>query len=153
MLVATVVDVGRLVNELETVDETLMQLELKGGGKEAKLPKTSRLLDQTVEFNKLNLLHPEDRRRLLDFLTEVREKAPVLHMSFGADPSPAFVEKLMAWLRREIHPVLLLSLGLQPSIGAGCIVRGNSKYFDFSLQQDFVKKRDLLLTGLREAGA
>ena len=51
----------------------------------------------------------------------------------------------MAWLRREIHPVVLLTVGLQPSIGAGCIVRSTNKQFDFSLREDFLKKHDLLM--------
>jgi F0F1-type ATP synthase delta subunit len=105
-------------------------------------------MDQTVQLNKLNLLQAEDRVALQQFLDAVKRQSPVIHMSFSADPSAAFIEKLMVWLRREIHPVLLLTIGLQPTIGAGCIVRTTNKYFDFSLRQDFLKKRDLLLAKL-----
>ena len=54
----------------------------------------------------------------------------------------------MTWLRREIHPLVLMTVGLQPNIGAGCIVRTTNKYFDFSLRQDFANKRDLLQAAL-----
>ncbi|HYH36035.1 MAG TPA: hypothetical protein VD706_00875, partial [Candidatus Saccharimonadales bacterium] len=82
-----------------------------------------------------------------------KQRSPVLHISFSADPSPTFTEKLMTWLREEIHPLVLLSVGLQPTIGAGCIVRTTNKQFDLSLREDFLKKRELLLSQLRSAPA
>jgi F0F1-type ATP synthase delta subunit len=66
-------------------------------------------------------------------------------MSFSADPSASFIERLMAWLRQEINPYVLVSVGLQPNIGAGCVVRSTNRQFDFSLRQDFLNKRDLLM--------
>ena len=148
VLVAGPADVGRLIRELELVNDALLQLGLRAGGTEVKMPKTSHLMDQTIELNKLNLLRPADRATLKRSLTIVKQQAPVLHISFSADPSPGFIEKLMAWLRREIHPFVLLTIGLQPNIGAGCIVRTTNKQFDFSLRQDFLEKRDLLLSQL-----
>jgi F0F1-type ATP synthase delta subunit len=141
-------DVGRLILELENINETLLQLGLRKAGDEVKMPKTSSLMDQTVETNKLNLLHDTDRVTLQHFLTDIKQRSPVLHISFSADPSPAFTAKLMTWLRREIHPFVLLSVGLQPTIAAGCIVRTTNKQFDFSLRQDFLNKRDLLISQL-----
>ncbi len=145
VMATSTADVGRLMRELEEVDNTLLQLGLRAAGGEIKLPRTSRLMDMTLQLNKLNLLEPMHRALLERFLIAIRAKAPVLHMSFSTDPSPVFIEKLIVWLRLEIHPELLLTVGLQPTIGAGCVVRTTNKYFDFSLRQDFVKKRDLLL--------
>jgi hypothetical protein len=147
-LVASPADVGRLVHELEQIGEALLQLGLRAGGTAVKMPKTSRLMDQVIQLNQLNLLAAADRAALGQYLATVRQRAPVLHISFSADPSPAFTEKLMVWLRREINPHMLLTIGLQPGIGAGCVVRTTNKYFDFSLRQDFAKKRELLLAGL-----
>lgn len=144
LLVVGPVDVGRLIRELEAIDNHLLQAHLRNT--EGRLPKMSQLMEQTTELNKLNLLHETDRKRLQELLATVREQAPILHISFSADPSSAFIEKLMAWLRREIHPVVLLTIGLQPNLGAGCIVRSTNKQFDLSLRQDFIKKRDLLMS-------
>jgi hypothetical protein len=143
--VAGPADVGRLVNEIETIDDTLLQLGIRSGGTSTKLQKTSRLMDQTVHANKLNLLKQPDRTALREFLDDVKKRSPVVHISFSADPGPDFLDKLMTWLRREIHPSVLLTIGLQPNIGAGCIVRTTNKQFDFSLRQDFAGKRALLL--------
>jgi hypothetical protein len=61
--------------------------------------------------------------------------------------------KLTAWLRTNIHPTLLITVGLQPGIGAGCVVRTANKYFDLSLGKSFVKKRELLMQRLRDPEA
>lgn len=151
--VASPADVGRLTHELELIDNALLQHQLRGGGTGAKLPKTSRLMDQTVEFNRLNLLSQADRAHLKQFLESIKRRAPVIHMSFSADPSPRFLEQLMTWLRKEIHPAVLLTIGLQPNIGAGCILRTTNKQFDFSLRQSFKKKRNLLLERLSQPSA
>lgn len=147
-LVAGPVDVARLIRELEMIDDSLLQLGLRTGGSPTKMPKTGYLLEKTVQLNKLNLLRKTDRAALRRYLTAVHDKAPVMHISFGSEPSPLFVEKLMTWLRREIYPEALLTIGLQPTLGAGCILRTTNKYFDLSLRQTFTKKRDLLMTEL-----
>ena len=131
LMVVGPVDVGRLIRELESVDNQLLQARLRNT--ESRLPGTTHLMQQTAEVNKLNLLQEDDRKRLMELLVTVREQAPILHMSFSAEPNAAFMEKLMAWLRREVHPVVLLTIGLQPNIGAGCIIRSINKQFDVSL--------------------
>lgn len=140
-------DVGRLLRELESIDNALLQSKLKSGDS-TKPPKVSRLMEQTEEANGLDLSRPDDRARLKRFLEGVKASSPVFHISFNADPAPAFIEKLMAWFRREVHPSLLLNIGLEPNIGAGCILRTVNKQFDMSLRQDFVDKRGLLLERL-----
>ena len=148
ILVTGMIDVGRLARELEQIDNQILQLNLRKGGEEVKMPKTSRLMDQMIQDNHLNLLQDADRVKLKAFLGTVKQHSPIIHMSFSSDPSTAFTEKLMAWLRREIHPLLLLTIGLEPNIGAGSIVRTANKQFDFSLRQDFKDKRELLLSKL-----
>jgi hypothetical protein len=147
VMVVTPVDLGRLIRELENLDEQLLQGELRGS---EERPKTSRLLDQTLELNKIDVLEEKERKLLITFLESIKVKAPILHMSFSADPSPNFLEKLMSWMRKEIHPLVLITVGLQPNLGAGCIIRSTNKYFDLSLRQDFAKKQDLLLAAIKE---
>ena len=147
-------EVGRLIRELELIGDTLLQLGLRKGGEAIRLPKTSYLMDQLVTLNGSNLLQMDDRLHLQQFLKLVKQRAPQLHMSFGVDPSPRFLEQLMLWLRKEIHPQILVDIGLQPTIGAGCIVRTANRQFDFSLRQDFIKPRDVLVAKLiSEPGA
>ncbi len=142
--IITKVDIGRLLREIEALDDFLRQATIRQPGTPVKLPRTSRLFEETVTINKLNMLHEDERQRLLVFLKQVKEHAPILHMSFSADPSPVFTQKLIAWLRTEIHPVVLLQVGLQPNIGAGCVVRTTNKYFDFSLRSRFKQNTEVL---------
>jgi hypothetical protein len=148
LLVTSSVDIGRLLRELEAIDNGLSQARLRKTGAEAQLPRLTSLMQQMVDANKLNLLEESHRQQLAAFLQTAKATAPVLHISFGSDPSTAFIERLISWLRQEIHPLILLTIGLQPNIGAGCIVRTTNKYFDFSLRQDFASKRSMLLERL-----
>ncbi|MCA9332638.1 hypothetical protein KDA00_02075 [Candidatus Saccharibacteria bacterium] len=138
-------DVGRLVREVDALDQFLEQAAVRKPGTPMQMPKTSKLLDEMLETNKINALVEDDRKRLLNFLITVRAKAPVMHMSFSADPAPLFTQKLVTWLRDNIHPLVLLHVGIQPNIGAGCIVRTTNKQFDLSLKQDFAKQHPLLM--------
>ena len=147
--VVSKVDVGRLYREVETIDSFLKQAAIREPGTAVKMPKTSRLFDETLEVNKLNVLHSDERARLYDFLKEVKSDAPILHMSFSADPSPLFTQKLITWLRSEIHPVVLLQIGIQPNMGAGCVVRTTNKYFDFSLRSRFKDSSKTLVSLLQ----
>ena len=149
--VASPTDLGRLLREITMVNENMLQLSIRAGGSTTKMVKISRLMDLMTEYNKLNLLRESDRQALKQYLEAVKQSAPRLHFSFGADPAPVFIEKLVSWLRREISPHLLITVGLQPNIGAGCIVRSNSRQYDFSLGKTFEQKRGLLLKQLKPA--
>jgi F0F1-type ATP synthase delta subunit len=142
------VELHRLQRELEALEEFLEQAELRKAGKQPLLPKMSRLLEALAGNNNLNLLVPADRQQLVVFLKHVSADAPVVHVSFAADPSSAFTAKVVAWFRANAHPYTLLQLGLQPNIAAGCVVRTNNKSFDFSLRGHFHEKRHLLLEAI-----
>lgn len=142
------VDVGRLQRELSALDEYLRQAAIRAPGESASLPRTSKLLEETATQNQCNLLVSAERGQLIRFLTELKQAAPVLHVSFAVDPSPTFLRKLVEYLRREIPPRMLIQLGLQPSIAAGCVVRTPDKYFDFSLRRHLADKRQLLIDAI-----
>jgi hypothetical protein len=147
-IIATPSEVSRLNREIAQLDEVLHQYSLRSGGGATELPKTSRLLEILAETNQLNMLNADDRRFLRRFLELIDERAPKLHFSFSADPSPGFIDKLIVWLRQEIHPQALVVIGLQPNIGAGCTLRTVNKYFDLSMKKDFYYHRGLLKRSL-----
>jgi F0F1-type ATP synthase delta subunit len=143
--VSSPADVGRLLQEITAVDEAILQHKLRKSESGLPLPATSRLMEKLIELNNLNLLQAADRQLLSRFLTAIKTKAPVLHVSFAADPSPDFMGKLAARLRQDVHPYALMTIGLQPNIGAGCMLRTTNKYFDFTLRNKFKSQRSLLL--------
>ncbi len=142
--VSTPLDVARLLQEVQGVNEALLQLQLRKTGGQLALPKISSPLDQIVQLNKLNMLQEADRKQLEKSLKTLKDTAPIVHVSFSADPSVSFMEKVIAWLRREIHPLIIVTVGLQPAIGAGCVIRTTNRQFNFSLRENFKSKRDLL---------
>jgi hypothetical protein len=145
-------DVARLRRELEALGEYLHQAALRKQTPDSiKLPKTSRLLDEFVLLNKLDLLHRADHDTTMGLLNDLTTTAPQLHISFSAEPSSAFLAKLMTWLRGNIHPLVLVQVGLQPAIAAGCVVRTRNRQFDLSLGKNFKDQRPLLAAELRGA--
>jgi F0F1-type ATP synthase delta subunit len=139
-LITSPIDVARLRREVSALNEYLDQQKLRGADHSvAGLPKVSGLLDELAKTNKLNLLDAPTRQHLIAFLADLAAHAPVVHISFATDPPPNFLQKLITWLRQNIHSSLLVQVGLQPSIGAGCVVRTTNKYFDLSLRTSFAE--------------
>jgi F0F1-type ATP synthase delta subunit len=142
-------DVGRTLLELEQLEDFLRAAGLRKGGDGIRLPKMSRTLERLAELNDANLLQAAERQRLVAFLKSLQQHAPVLHISFASEPSAAFTAKIVEWLRANISQFVLVQIGLQPSIAAGCVVRTTNKSFDFSLRKNLAKNRNLLINALK----
>ena len=138
----------RVARELDAVDDFLREAALRKHGATTALPKTSKGLRDLAASNGLNFLRQPDRAKASRLLAKLQAEAPIMHVSFAADPSAAFVGKIVTYLRQNIHPYVLVQIGLQPSIAAGCTVRTTNKYFDFSLRQHLLKNRQLLIKAL-----
>jgi F0F1-type ATP synthase delta subunit len=146
-------DVNRTLVEMQQLDDYLLQTYKKVPD-EIKLPKTSRTLEALAEVNDADLLALEDRQRLQAFLVSLQQHAPVLHISFAAEPSAAFTSRIVGWLRANVSKYVLLQVGLQPSIAAGCVLRGTNKVFDMSLRRYLQDQKPLmaqLMAKVREA--
>lgn len=153
--VTGLVDLGRLIRELEAVEDAMQGQHLRTEQDEdaIPLPKLSGLLERVAEDNHLDLSQQHQRASLIEFLKLLRREAPRVHMSFSANPSAEFLLKLVDWLRAQIHPHVLVAVGLQPGIGAGCVLRTENRYFDMSLGKRFGGSRELLMKRLNEVAA
>jgi F0F1-type ATP synthase delta subunit len=129
-------DVSRLSREVESLGTFFEQAAVRGTTAQS-VPQVSQLLTALLNENNINVLLEADRKRLSAFLKTLHEKAPVVHISFATDPRPDFLMKIAAWFRAEAHPHVLLKVGLQPTIAAGCVIRTTNKYFDFSFKRHF----------------
>ncbi len=144
------VDLSRLVREVRAIDEFLHQANLRKAGQKVQLPRTTASLEETAQSFGCNLLDKTSRTELLTTLNSLQKEAPTVHISFAATPNAQFLGKLIAWLRREIHPQLLIQIGLQPTIAAGCIVRTPNHYYDLSLRKKLQEQQKLLVQQLQE---
>lgn len=150
LLVTGPSDVSRLLREVRSLEDYLHQASLRRDGGTINLPRTSRILEELAFANHLDLLQSVDRQLAVDFLNRVKQQAPVVHISFAVDPSSAFMSKITSWLRQNIHPLVLVQIGLQPMIAAGCILRTKNHYYDLSLRRYLDDKRPLLLQKISE---
>lgn len=144
-------DMVRVQRELENLDVSLHQASLRVGGEAVELPKVSAAMSELAEATGVNLLHEAERKKLLSFVQKTVKSSPVIHISFAASPSAEFMQRIVTWFRTEVHSTLLLQVGLQPSIAAGCIIRTRNKQFDFSLRQYLQKQQDALFEMIRDA--
>ncbi len=149
--VVTRSDVSRSLRELVAIDDFFHQASVRGS-KDQQMPTVSRVLDGLATANGLNLLQPQDRDRLKQFLTRLKANAPVVHMSFPSEASGPFLAKILEWFRREAHPHTVLHVGLQPELAAGCLVRTTNKMFDFSFRKRFEQSKQKLIAALEAAG-
>jgi F0F1-type ATP synthase delta subunit len=104
-------------------------------------------MDRLARENEVNLLEEKHRTKLMEMLKDIHKNAPSLHISFAVEPSPKALEQILVWMRQNIHPQVLLSVGLQPAIAAGCILRTTNKIFDLSLRT-YLKQQSQYLTQL-----
>lgn len=146
-------DVARLTREVESLDEFFRQSEIRQGGQPQSLPRYSRLLDEVVVANDLNLLDKTNRNLLVESFNQLQMTAPVMHISFSVDPPGSYVQKIVGWLRQNIDGLVLVRVGLMPNIGAGCVVRTTNKSFDFSLRKYFDSKHEFFMNRLHKVVA
>ncbi|MBA3757472.1 hypothetical protein H0X09_01240 [Candidatus Saccharibacteria bacterium] len=128
------VDVARLLRELNGLEDFFIGLAARKPGTPMQPPRLSRLLEQIAVDNQHNLLEESSRGDLSAKLGEILNKAPLLHISFAAEPSGRALESILIWLRQNIHPQVLLAVGLQPTIAAGCVLRTPNRLFDMSMR-------------------
>ena len=140
-------DINRLLRELQKLEEVLVGEE----SKKTLTPKVTALLNQTALVNGYKLLERTHRQHIAEQLTKIRDHAPLLHISFAAEPSPKVTETVLTWLRANVHRYALLQIGLRPAIAAGCVLRTPNKIFDMSLGASLQKQTPYLLELLKGA--
>lgn len=141
----TTVDLHRSLRELKRLDDWMHQAALRSPGQPVQPPKTSATLEELALINSVSLLDEAHRTQLIGVLDGLAEHAPKVHMSFAVEPSAAFLNSMIVWLRANISPLLMLQVGLQPTLAAGCTLRTTNKMFDMSLRHRFVESRGKLV--------
>jgi F0F1-type ATP synthase delta subunit len=137
--IATRLDVLRAVRELEDFENSMSEAHVKGH----HVPPLTPLLKDIADENNVNLHQKNEREQVFQKLEELRTSAPTIHISFAVEPEDKFVKKIAEWFRNEISKDVVLQIGIQPSIGIGCVVRTTNKFFDFSLRKHLNDKSDM----------
>jgi F0F1-type ATP synthase delta subunit len=138
-------ELSRLIREIIKLDDILNQKTLRSEFVDnASLPVVSFRMKKLLELLNLDIIKAQDRQHIKYYLEDIEEQAPIIHISFASEPSDSFLHKLIEWLRKEINPIILVAVGLEPNIGVGSIVRTTNHYFNFSLGSHLQKNNKIL---------
>lgn len=148
----THVDLARTLRELRGLDDWLNQSALRAGGQAVTPPKTSATLEELAEANGVSLLDASQRGQLIQVLSSFMDHAPRLNISFAVEPTPKFLQELIVWMRSNINPVMVVDVGMQPTLAAGCMVRTQNKMFDMSLRNRLKESREALIQSIASMG-
>jgi hypothetical protein len=141
-------DLARLVREIENIDAELEAQRARArstGETGYHLPMSSQGLSDFLELNEVDIADDQTRMKLKEGMRRLKDHAPVMHLTFAVDADPEFLGKLVAWLRQEIHPQALISVGLQPSLVGGVYVRTPNHIHDYSIRSLLATKRDIMV--------
>lgn len=144
------IDLRRIIRELEMADDYFYQANLRAPGVSNTPPKTTKLMNDLFALNSLSILDARSRQNILTMLKKLETKAPAAHISFAVEPSSGFMEKIVVWARKNIHPHLLIDVGLQPSVIVGCNLRSTNKVFDMSLRNRFETSKYILTDRIKK---
>lgn len=142
------VDLHRVIREMEALDSFVRQARIRGAA--VTMPRLTTSLETLTLENSLDLLQDDIRDKVMSDLRVMVASAPITHISFSLEPPAAMVQKITEWFRREVHPHMMLQVGIQPTIGAGCIVRTQNKFFDFSLRQHLQRSHAELMKSIHD---
>lgn len=145
--VVTKIDMAKLVREMERVDADLTAAEVRVKSNTAS-PAMAPLSQPLMDFLVQNKFKVDDARVRLDIIRQMRllkDKAPVIHMTFAVTADTESLQQLVLWMRTSIHPQILISVGLQPALVAGVYLRTPNHVRDLSIRGKLEASRGLLL--------
>lgn len=146
-------DVARLIREVEFADNELQAQKVRGEKTGAHLPVMSQTLSDFLEANKIDASDGPALRELKTRLQQLKDHAPVIHMTFAVAADPESLQQLAAWLRQEVHPQALVTAGLQPALVAGVYMRTPNQVHDFTIRAQLAGKRDIITSELERLNA
>ncbi len=123
------------LEELERYASAL--LRAKRGAHGVEIPELSResaaLLDAGISANEHD--DPAAIARLGQGLVALLQSAPVVGVVLAAPAPMALKEELVAWLRANLTPTVLVEFHVDPDIAGGIVLRSINTIYDHSFRQ------------------
>lgn len=144
-------DMAHLVDEVERVDNALTTTLVRAriGKRHHDKITFSQQLSDFLEKNELSLDEPKERRMVLRQLRLLKDKAPVVHVTFASAVDYQSLQRLARWFRTSISSQVVIEVGLQPGLIAGVYVRTPNHIHDLSLRATLKEKKGVLLDDIR----
>lgn len=145
----TKVDFAHMINEVEVIDAALEAQKVRGYKKEQyRLPAISRTLSDFLTLNQVDVLDDHTRMAFKAQVRKLKDKVPIVHLTFATPADAESLEYLAGWIRQEIHPLAVLSVGMQPSLIGGTYIRTPNHVHDYSMRALFKGKTSVLVEEL-----
>jgi len=144
----------QLVNVFENLESVLEKnvqnsIRAEEGVDFEDLPEVSSALAQLIKDNDIKVT-TTSLKELKTWLAELKQSAPVLRLTFTSDPENAIITRIVKWFREQSGKEVLVRIGVQPTIAAGCIVHTPSHQYDFSLRNYLLQNTALFSEILNE---
>jgi F0F1-type ATP synthase delta subunit len=148
--IITRIDVARLVSEVERVDGEMTSVTVRNkiGETQEFVPVMSEQLMTFLVENTLTLVESQERSRIIKELRLLKNKVPVIHVTFAVTADPESLAQLAAWVRSSIHPQAVIAVGLQPQLVAGVYLRTPNHVHDLSLRAKMAQSRGVMVEAL-----
>jgi Xaa-Pro aminopeptidase len=128
-------DVSRIADEVERIDNEMTTAAIRAGdGVAVATPALSQQLIDFLAQNTVALNDSKVRMTLIKELRLLKDKAPILHMTFAVTADPESLQQLAQWARTNIDKHAVIAVGLQPGLVAGVYLRTPNHVHDFSLR-------------------
>lgn len=124
-----------VLHEIEKYIDALVQVDVvhKTTQKMGHLPSMSVHLQGLLAENSLEAT-THNMESLRDFLVELQDSSPIVRFSFASEPPTDILHKIVSWLRKETGLFVLIKIGIQPTVAAGCVMYTPNHRYDFSLR-------------------
>lgn len=143
--IVTRVDVSRLMTDFERVDEEMISARIRGQEANAQ---PSAPLQAFIDANQLSLDNDAERTRLIAELRSLKDKVPVIHITFASQADDESLNQMMQWFRTDVHPQVVIATSVQPALIAGIALRTPNHIHDMSLNGVLHEKHDVLVKHL-----
>ena len=123
------------MRQVESILNDRLQDEVREryGAKKVGTNVGEKMLGEILETNKLKD-DTQTLKKILQQMEGFKQHAPQVRVAVSQEPDQDLYKRLVAWFRKEIHPGILVQIGVQPTIGGGFILTTPMRRYDFSLK-------------------
>lgn len=148
-------DIAHLVDEAEAIDRVITSnsVRSKAGVAGELHHEASGQMEEFLTVNQIDMGQSSGvRTEIIRQLRKLKDKSPVIHLTFATRVDPESLGELVDWLRQNVERQAVVSIGLQPGLVGGVHIRTVNNVHDLSLRKILEKHRDVLVKEVEALG-
>lgn len=148
-------DISHLIDEAEAIDRVITSNAVRGkAGVAGELHhEASSRMEEFLTANQIDMGQGGGARtEVIKQLRQLKDKSPVIHLTFATSVDPESLGELVDWLRQNVERQAVVSVGLQPGLVGGVHIRTVNKVHDLSLRRILERHRDVLVKEVEALG-